>query len=986
MKLFLLSITLLIACTTVFAQQPTDNRFKAAYENYPLVTPGVLEAVSWTNTHLVHLENNTPSCSGMPLAFGIMGLYENGKNYFIETASLVAKISGVSIEDQKASSENQILAYAEAYNHFMSIEVSQGGTMNNGNSIKNVLQQLTEIPDSGSVNLLARDMQAYSILRFLNSSEKAVLHGFPLHTIAMQKVFGEANLNVLSSKKVVFGSDFIQSESGVDYIPQQAKSLEYGPAIWNPAPSCNYSSRSGTAISAITIHTIQGSYAGAISWSQNCSSNVSFHYVIRSSDGQVTQMLLEADKGWHVGTENTYTIGYEHEGYVSDPSWYTEQMYNSSADLSRDIVGSGYGIPPLRTYYEASTSGTNLLGGCTKIKGHQHYPNQTHTDPGINWDWEKYYKLINNLPTYNLISATSGTLYDTGGPSSTYQDDERELWLIQPNAALNVSVNFSAFDLEVGYDNMFIYDGNNPDAPLIGTYTGISSPGTITSTGPALLIEFRSDCGTVAGGWEATFSSTVGDQNPPLTSIQADAIWHTDDFTVDFTDSDLESGLAKQFYQIIHKDINDNGWTANTAYGFLNEDFEDNSINWTNQTGNYSLNTGTFDFADDLEQNSNSFASLTQDSTNEYLYEWDQNFTSTSISQRAGLHFFCDDATLPNRGNSYFVCLRESDDLVQIFKVTNDVFQLYANDTLTIDDNTWYNCKVTYSPTNGSIKLYVNDQLATQWQDPTPFTTGNSVSFRTGGCATSFDDFHVYQSRGSQITIPAGFTEAMSFESENAIESGRVNSIVIDSAENWSLISMEDYLLDFSTPTLTNLNDGISADIDTFFTSTLAANWDIDDIHSGIGDFSYAIGTLPNLDDIAPWTTNGIANTLSHILASPIINEVYHVSVRATNNASLDVNFTSNGQRYVEVDSSASIYELFSSITLFPNPSIDNLVIDGVPTGSQLVIYDELGRVCIQKDVDQQINLDVSNLSDGTYHVLIQHGSAFVIKQLIVQH
>ena len=38
-----------------------------------------------------------------------------------------------------------------------------------------------------------------------------------------------------------------------------------------------------------------------------------------------------------------------------------------------------------------------------------------------------------NLPTYNLISVTSGTLYDTGGPSSTYQDDERKLWLIQPN-------------------------------------------------------------------------------------------------------------------------------------------------------------------------------------------------------------------------------------------------------------------------------------------------------------------------------------------------------------------------------------------------------------------------------------------------------------------------------------------------------------------------------------------------------------------------
>ena len=182
-------------------------------------------------------------------------------------------------------------------------------------------------------------------------------------------------MEVLSSSENTFGHDGISNPNGLMYEVPLNKTAEYGPALWVATPTCNYSSRNGTAISAVTIHTIQGTYAGAISWAQNCSAGVSYHYVVRSSDGQVTQMLLEADKGWHVGSENPYCIGIEHEGYVTDPSWYTTALYTASSDLCRDITQSGYGINPLRTYFGEATVGLNSIGGCTKIKGHQHYPN-----------------------------------------------------------------------------------------------------------------------------------------------------------------------------------------------------------------------------------------------------------------------------------------------------------------------------------------------------------------------------------------------------------------------------------------------------------------------------------------------------------------------------------------------------------------------------------------------------------------------------------
>ena len=131
----------------------------------------------------------------------------------------------------------------------------------------------------------------------------------------------------------------------------------------------------------------------------------------------MTQMVRESDKAWHVGSENPYTIGYEHEGYVSNPAWYTDAMYRSSANLTRDILASGYGINGHRTAYYPWTATTNynqagVPGSCNRIKGHQHFPNQTHTDPGEFWDWDFYYKLINEGTLPQVYIQDSGVLYD----------------------------------------------------------------------------------------------------------------------------------------------------------------------------------------------------------------------------------------------------------------------------------------------------------------------------------------------------------------------------------------------------------------------------------------------------------------------------------------------------------------------------------------------------------------------------------------------
>lgn len=978
-----MKLLLTLLCLTVFSvkSQYSDD-FQLAYENNANLPSGILEAVSWTRTRMQVLdENGQASCAGLPKAVGILGLFEDGGNYFIENAKVVETLSGISLADQKSNPSQQLLAYATAFNQLYSQRIAAGHS--EANAVYLTLLSLSEIPDVGSVNSYAKDVQVFEIMRFMNQSDFAATHGFTVKHYPLASVFGQDNYAVLSASKVVISDEHIANSSGTTYAISTLKSTEYGPAIWNPAPPCNLSSRNGIAISAITIHTIQGSYAGAISWSQNCDSNVSFHYVIRSSDGQVTQMVVEADKAWHVGSENPYTIGYEHEGYVDNPVWYTEAMYASSADLSRDIVNSGYGIPPLRTFFGTATAGINTLGGCTKIKGHQHYPNQSHTDPGINWNWEKYYKLINNAPTITTLTNPSDPFFDSGGAAGNYQDDERNLWLIAPPAAGTVTLNFTAFQLELNYDYLFLYDGSTLDAPLIGRYTGTNTPGSITSTGGSLLVEFRSDCATTAPGWQANYTSTTTVNELPVTVISNSGSWKTSNFDALISDTDEESEIEGRYYLVADKTMTSNDWQSNLSSGFVYENFADNSSNWTAQQGDFEVTSNRYVQSDVVNGNTNAYLMVEQLEELDYLYEWNQRFTSNELNQRAGIHFMCSDPTLSNRGNSYFVYLRETSDQVQIYSVDNDVFSLESNVDLSIESNVDYAVKVTYSPQTGWINVYVNDLFVSSWQDLTPLTSGNSISLRTGNCAVEFDDIQVYQSRHSLVSISLGENGMMRYESENAIETGMLKAVSLDATNQWSAPAMETYLIDRSAPLFSLVADGVGVDIDTTNSTTLEGSWDSEDIHSGVALFEFALGTSSGSTDVLDWTANGLSAMMSHVLVAPIYNQVYYISVRATNGAGLYSSSSSDGQLILSPDAGIDV-SFLENIVIYPNPSSEVVYFTNVEEPFTAVLMDMNGKEVLRKEISVTENsLSISNVAHGSYSLVLQVNGGFQVRQLV---
>lgn len=106
----------------------------------------------------------------------------------------------------------------------------------------------------------------------------------------------------------------------------------------------------------------------------------------------------------------------------------------------------------------------------------------------------------------------SGTIHDFGGPTKNYYNDEDYVWTLAPSGASSIDVNFTSFSVEVGYDTLFIYDGNSTASPLIGAYTGSNSPGSFTTSSGELTFYWKSDGATVGAGWVADY--TCNTNNP----------------------------------------------------------------------------------------------------------------------------------------------------------------------------------------------------------------------------------------------------------------------------------------------------------------------------------------------------------------------------------------------------------------------------------------------------------------------------------------
>ncbi|MFF4490628.1 N-acetylmuramoyl-L-alanine amidase [Streptomyces sp. NPDC001544] len=142
----------------------------------------------------------------------------------------------------------------------------------------------------------------------------------------------------------------------------------------------------GIRIDSIVIHDTESSYESAISAFQTPGAGAA-HYVMRSSDGAVTQMVPTKDLAFHAGnySTNMHSIGIEHEGYAAHGgTWYTEAQYEATAELVK-YLAARFGIPLDRQHVLGHD---NVAGPNTALVSGMHW------DPGPEWDWEHFMRLL----------------------------------------------------------------------------------------------------------------------------------------------------------------------------------------------------------------------------------------------------------------------------------------------------------------------------------------------------------------------------------------------------------------------------------------------------------------------------------------------------------------------------------------------------------------------------------------------------------------
>lgn len=179
------------------------------------------------------------------------------------------------------------------------------------------------------------------------------------------------------------------TDLGCEWLPapyaKDSPTLPDGTGSYGNHDQADRTGEGGPSIEYIVIHDTETSYAGTVRLVQD-PTYLAWNYSLRSSDGHIANHLEPADVGWHAGNwyVNMHSIGLEHEGWAGTAGWFTEAMYQTSAELVAYLADK-YDIPLDRAHIIGHDQIPGILPGSTR---------SVHWDPGPYWDWDHYFELL----------------------------------------------------------------------------------------------------------------------------------------------------------------------------------------------------------------------------------------------------------------------------------------------------------------------------------------------------------------------------------------------------------------------------------------------------------------------------------------------------------------------------------------------------------------------------------------------------------------
>ncbi|MGQ4513847.1 N-acetylmuramoyl-L-alanine amidase [Streptomyces sp. DW26H14] len=248
----------------------------------------------------------------------------------------------------------------------------------------------------------------------------------------------------------------------------------------------------GMSVKYIVIHDTETSYDAAVKMFQAAGNNAAAHYVMKSSDGSVTQMVPTKDLAFHAGNYwyNMHSIGIEHEGFAAQgATWYTQAQYQETADLVTYLADK-YGIPLDREH----------------IIGHDNVPAPSdgtvadmHWDPGPYWDWNRFMALLGApAPTAHGVGAVGTAVTITPSFENNVQT-VRICPSDDPTGATKACADRRALS-----NFLYVHTAPDPSAPIVADpYTGAGGDGTtgIADWGGTVSAGQQYVVAGTSGGW-----------------------------------------------------------------------------------------------------------------------------------------------------------------------------------------------------------------------------------------------------------------------------------------------------------------------------------------------------------------------------------------------------------------------------------------------------------------------------------------------------
>lgn len=326
----------------------------------------LLESVAFIESHWTHRIPKPPeSIHQAPPSYGVMGLRND--DWFGHSLERSASLIGQSQEQLILDSHANIRG-AAAYLRQLALDENVNGghlvldaTTSNSTYLipwVGVLMKYCGIPDQADARIYAAEVL------------KIAARGHHRDGISI-----EGTGELLISPAVVSSWSVAPSDS-------------FPGVHWDPSPNFTSARRNP---SYIVIHVTEGHYAGALSWLKMRRSKVSAHYVIRSSDGEISQLVSDQEVAWHARCWNSLAIGIEHEGFTDTGDGLSDALYGSSAKLVT-FLAEKYGIPMDADHI----IGHNFWETPAFKQQHILQDCNDHHDPGPFWDWAGYFSLIGN--------------------------------------------------------------------------------------------------------------------------------------------------------------------------------------------------------------------------------------------------------------------------------------------------------------------------------------------------------------------------------------------------------------------------------------------------------------------------------------------------------------------------------------------------------------------------------------------------------------